>query len=250
MSVLARWCHRRRLVTLFAWLALLVGLGALSGTIGTKYNDTMSIPASESSKAMDLLKATMPASSGDSDTVVWHVTNGGSVTDPAVKDRMTRTLAQISQAPGVASVVSPYDPRGSAQVSKDGTIAYAQVNFAQSAHDVPKAEVTHVMDLANAGRTGGLDVQLGGQAISEAGRQMSGSSEIIGVFAALIILGLVFRSAWAAALPVVTGVAGVMSGILGIGAISHLVSISSTAPTLGALVGLGVGIDWTRRAAG
>jgi RND superfamily putative drug exporter len=244
MSVLARWCHRHRVVTVVLWLALLVGLGTVSSTAGTAYNDQMSIPASESSKAMDLLKGVMPAQSGDSDTVVWHVTGGGTVTDPAVKDRMTQTLDEISHAPGVASVGSPYDPRGASQISKDGTIAYAKVTFSQEARNIPKADVTHVMDIAKGARSSTVDVQLGGQAISEADRKMGNTTEMVGVLAALVILGFVFRSFAAATLPIITGVAGVATGILGIGAISHVVSISSTAPTLGTLVGLGVGIDY------
>jgi RND superfamily putative drug exporter len=54
---------------------------------------------------------------------VWHVTDGGKVTDPAVRDRMTQALTQISRAPGVASVAGPYDARGAAQISPDGTCA-------------------------------------------------------------------------------------------------------------------------------
>ncbi|MFL6109804.1 MAG: MMPL family transporter [Catenulispora sp.] len=245
MSVIARWCHRHRLVTLLAWLALIVGLGALTGAAGTKYNDTMSIPASESSQAMDLLKSAIPAASGDSDSVVWHTSGGAKVTDPAVQTTMTRTLDAISRAPGVASVTGPYDnPRGAAQINADQTIAYATVNFGQQARDVPKAEVQHVIDLAQAARGEHLQVELGGQAVSEAERSIGGSAELIGVVAALLVLALVFRSAGAAALPIVTGITGVVTGVLATGQLSRLVSISSTAPTLATLVGLGVGIDY------
>jgi RND superfamily putative drug exporter len=244
MSVLARWCHRHRLTTLFAWLALVVALVGLAGSAGTKYDDTLSIPASESSQAMDLLKAAMPTASGDSDTVVWHTSGSQRVTDPVVKTRMTQVLDQIAGAPGVASVTSPYGPRGATQISKDGTVAYASVTFAGQARDLPKAEVTHVVDLAEGARTDGLQVELGGQAISSATSSRGGSSEMIGVLAALIVLGLVFRSVGAASLPIVTGVVGVASGVLLTGQLSHAVSISSTAPTLAMLVGLGVGIDY------
>ena len=64
------------------------------------------------------------------------------------------------------------------------------------------------------------------------------------MLAALLVLGLVFRAAGAAVMPILTGVAGVVTGILGTGQLSHLFAISSTAPTLATLVGLGVGIDY------
>jgi RND superfamily putative drug exporter len=245
MSVIARWCHRRRLVTVLAWLALIIGLGALTGSAGTRYNDTLSIPASESSQALTLLKQTLPAQAGDSDQVVWHTSGGAKVTDPAVQQRMTDALNQIATSPGVAGVTSPYSgPRGAVQISKDQTTAYATINFAQEAHDIPNAEITHVIDVAQGARSGDLQVELGGQAISQADRKVGGAADLIGVVAALIVLGLVFRAIGAAVMPILTGVAGVITGILGVGQLSHLFSISSTAPTLATLVGLGVGIDY------
>jgi putative drug exporter of the RND superfamily len=99
--------------------------------------------------------------------------------------------------------------------------------------------VTHVIDLARGARTDGLQVELGGQAISEATSSRGGSSEMIGVLAALVVLGLVFRSVGAAALPILTGVVGVATGVLLTVQLSHAVGISSTAPTLAMLVGLG-----------
>ena len=243
MSVLARWCHRHRLVTVLLWVGLLVGLGAVSGAVGTKYSDSMSMPATESSKALDLLKADMPTAAGDTETVVWHTTNG-SVNDAATKERMAKALEAISTSPSVASVVSPYTPQGALQVSRDGTTAYAQVNFTENARDIPKADVDRVVDLAKEATTGGLDVQLGGQAVQNGESEMGGTSEIIGVVAALIVMTLVFRSLWAAALPILTAVAGVGTGVVGTGLLSHGMSIASVAPTLGVLVGLGVGIDY------
>ncbi|MEY9931176.1 RND superfamily putative drug exporter [Catenulispora sp. GP43] len=245
MSVIARWCHKRRLVTVLVWLALIIGLGALTGSAGTKYNDTMSIPASESSQAMDLLKQAMPASAGDTDQVVWHTSGGAKVTDADIQKRMTDALNQIATSPGVAGVTSPYSgPRGATQISKDQTTAYATVNFAQEAHDIPNAQITHVIDVAQGARAGNLQVELGGQAISQADRKVGGAADLIGVVAALIVLGLVFRAFGAAVMPILTGVAGVITGIMGTGQLSHLFSISSTAPTLATLVGLGVGIDY------
>jgi RND superfamily putative drug exporter len=243
MSVLARWCHRHRIVTVLLWLGLLVGLGAVSGAVGTKYSDSMSMPATESSRAMELLKGAMPAAAGDTDTVVWHTT-GGTVDDAAVKERMTRALDAIATSPSVASVVGPYSPQGAQQISKDGATAYAQVNFTGNARDIPKADVQHVIDLAKQARTAGLDVQLGGQAVQNTETVMGGASEIIGIVAALVVMTLVFRSLWAAALPILTAVAGVGTGVVGTGLLSHGMSIASVAPTLGVLVGLGVGIDY------
>ena len=46
-------------------------------------------------------------------------------------------LARVADAPGVASVISPYSARGAAQVSRDGQIAYATVVFDAQANSLP-----------------------------------------------------------------------------------------------------------------
>ncbi|MCJ0872613.1 MMPL family transporter [Streptomyces sp. AP-93] len=230
-------------MTVLLWVGLLVGLGAASTAAGTSYSDSMSLPDTESSKAMGLLQKSMPASSGDTETLVWQVADG-SVLDRTVKDHMNSTLQEISGAPGVASVISPYSQQGAAQISQDATIAYAQVNLDADADTADVAEVQHVVDLAESARTDGLDVQIGGGAVKNTTESTSATSELIGVAAALLVMGLVFRSAWAAALPILTGVAGVATGVMATGLASHAMSIASIAPTLAMLVGLGVGIDY------
>jgi RND superfamily putative drug exporter len=61
---------------------------------------------------------------------------------------------------------------------------------------------------------------------------------------ALIVLLLVFRSAWAAALPIVTGVIGVAVSSMAVLLLSHVITLSSVSLSLGAVIGLGVGIDY------
>jgi uncharacterized membrane protein YdfJ with MMPL/SSD domain len=65
-----------------------------------------------------------------------------------------------------------------------------------------------------------------------------------GVSDAFMILLLVFRAAWVAALPIITAIAGGGTGLLTVMLLSHAISIPSTALTLAALIGLGVGIDY------
>jgi RND superfamily putative drug exporter len=58
------------------------------------------------------------------------------------------------------------------------------------------------------------------------------------------LLLLVFRSVWAAFLPIAVGVVGGGVSTLAVYLLSHLVTLNSVAPELGALIGLGVGIDY------
>jgi RND superfamily putative drug exporter len=53
-----------------------------------------------------------------------------------------------------------------------------------------------------------------------------------------------FGSLFAMALPIATAVAGVGSGLMLMAPLSHLTSVTGIAPILGALIGLGVGVDY------
>src|SRR5580692_516188 len=119
MSALARWCVRHRFAVIAAWVLVLVGLSALAQAVKSDYNNSFSLPGTGSTTAQQLLAKAVPAQAGDSDTIVWQVSHG-TVRDPAVTTRMSAVLRQVATMPEVAAVVSPYGPRGAAQVSRDG----------------------------------------------------------------------------------------------------------------------------------
>jgi RND superfamily putative drug exporter len=243
MSALARWCYQHRLVVLGLWLALLVGLGAATATRGTSYSDDFNLPGTESTKALDLLQASSPQQAGDTAQIVIHSTDG-KITDSAVQQRVTPMLAEVAKLAHVEGVTSPYDKAGAAQVAQDGTIAYATVQFDGLAQDIPVDDVTKVIDTAQAADGSGVQIELGGQIISNATQAPPGGSEIFGILAAAIILFIAFGSLFASLMPIIVAIFGVGVGILAIGQISFGLTLSTIAPTLAALIGLGVGIDY------
>ena len=243
MPAIARWCFRHRFVVIAAWVLVLVGLGALSQAVKSDYNNSFSLPGTGSTTAQQLLAKAIPAQAGDSDTIVWQVSHG-TVRDAAVTTRMSGVLEQIATMPEVAAVVSPYGPHGAAQVSRDGRTAYATVNFAKQANNLAKADITRVIDAAEAARAPGLNVQLGGQAIEQTEQTPLGVSSTVGVLAAAVVLFIAFGSLLAMLLPIVTAIAGVGGGLMAITPLTHAINVVDFAPILGALIGLGVGIDY------
>jgi RND superfamily putative drug exporter len=145
-------------------------------------------------------------------------------------------LASVAKVEGVKGVISPFTAAGAKQVSADARTAYATVVFTSDSHEAAAAR------LAQAAASSQLDVQVGGAAFTKI--SPGGASEVIGILAALLILILVFRSIWAAVLPIITGVAGVGLSSLAVILLSHVITLPSVAPELGALIGLGVGIDY------
>src|SRR5580693_4794185 len=244
MAALARWCFQRRAWVLVGWLALLVILGAGGRAAGSAYSDTLTLPGTGSTAALHLEEQAFPGHAGDQDTIVWRAVGGGGVRAPAVRARIIAMLARVAAAPGVASVISPYSARGAAQVSRGGQIAYATVVFDAQANSLPATEVTRVVHLAEAARAPGLQVDLGGQAVENALRPSVGISAAVGVIAAAVVLFIAFGSLLAMLLPLAVAIAGLASGLMTVGLASHAVSIASIGPTLGVLIGLGVGIDY------
>ena len=243
MSAIARWCFRHRFAVIAAWVLVLVGLGALSQAVKSDYNNSFSLPGTGSTTAQQLLAKAIPAQAGDSDTIVWQVSHG-TVRDATVTTRMNSVLKQIATMPEVAAVVSPYGPHGAAQISRDGRTAYATVDFAKQANNLAKADITRVIDAAKAARAPGLNVQLGGQAIEQTEQTSLGVSSTVGVLAAAVVLFIAFGSLLATLLPIVTAIAGVGGGLMAIAPLTHAINVVDFAPILGALIGLGVGIDY------
>ncbi|MFE2109751.1 MMPL family transporter [Kitasatospora sp. NPDC059463] len=243
MSTLARWCYHHRFVVIIAWVGLLIGLALMSGAVKTAYDNSLSLPGTGSGKAQELLQRAAPSQAGDSDQIVWQVKEGA-VTDPAIEQRMSAMLNDVSHMPAVASVVSPYAEGGQIQVSQDKRTAYATVNFDEAADNLDKADIKRVIDAATAAQQPGLAVELGGKGITAAEETPASDASAIGIIAAAVILLIAFGSLLAMALPIVTAVAGVGSGMMLMAPLSHMMSVNGIAPILGALIGLGVGVDY------
>jgi RND superfamily putative drug exporter len=221
------------------WSFALVGLGGAVGGLGTAFTESTNVPSSESSTAYGLL-AQAGANLDEGDTtagnVVWQ-TDDGVVTDQAVAAPVQDVLARIADVPGVESVISPYDAAGAAQISRGGDIAYASLTLSEH------ADVEQITGLVDSLDSSSLQALTGGAAF-EPVISAGGGAEIAGVLGALVILLLVFRSMWAALLPVITGIVGVGVSALVVLLGSHVVDLPANTLTMGALIGLGVGIDY------
>ena len=80
----------------------------------------------------------------------------GMVTDSAVRAQVESMLAKVAVLPDVASVASPYGPRGAAQISRSGQIAFANVTMTTQAIKVPTAAAQRFVNTAKAGAGHGV----------------------------------------------------------------------------------------------
>lgn len=243
MKALARWSARHPLLVVLIWVLAIVGAQASSTLVGSDFRNSFTLPGTDSQAAVDLLEERFPEASGDVDTIVVS-TEDGSVTDPTVQGRVQDALEDVAAIDSVTAVRSPYAPAGAAQVSADETVAYATVQYDRAAIEVPRADLEAVVDLVEEIDGDGLNAAVGGQGVATLSHPEVGKGELIGVgFAALILL-LAFRSPIAMFMPIASAAAalGVSTGVVRLA--SNFTTIADVAPTLGVLLGLGVGIDY------
>jgi RND superfamily putative drug exporter len=242
LAHLAAWCYDHRRRVLLFWIGLLVVVTAGSFLVGSAYQDRFTGINSESKQAQDLLKARFPARAGDTADVV--VRTNAPVTSPANQAAFTALVGQLRGLPHVAAVTSPFDPGGQAQISSDGHIAFAQVQFDKQSSDLAKADIQTVINTAESARAPGFQVELGGAPIRRVLAPQPGSTEFIGVGAAVIILLIAFGSVIAMGLPIMTALFGIGIGFGVVAFMSHTLVVPSFGPELAAMIGLGVGIDY------
>ncbi|MEN3282974.1 MAG: putative drug exporter of the superfamily [Solirubrobacteraceae bacterium] len=243
MRALARWSFTHRRIVLAMWLLVVIGLSAIHGAAGSDYKDSFKLSGTQSSDALALLQQASPQASGDSDRIVIATDGAKSVTDPAVRSRVSAMLGDVAKLPRVGAVASPYTSGGRAQISKDGKVAYATVTFDAEANDLPVGAIKRVIATAKRVAGGGVRVELGGQAIEAANQQGVGGTGF-GFLAAAIVLFLVFGSLLGMLLPLVVAGFALGTGVATIGLLSHVITMASFSSELSLLIGLGVGVDY------
>jgi RND superfamily putative drug exporter len=219
-------------------VAVLAAVTLGSQAAGSAYKNDFSLPGTDSQAATDLYTQHGSAQAGDSVEIVLKDGQGIAGRKAAVEEM----LAEVKGLPSVADVRSPY--ADASAVSKDGTIGYATVTLDGKAEAVPKEDVTAIIDTAESAEADGLQVEVGGDAVRGAEEKGSPTAELAGIVAAVIILGLLFGSVVAAAVPLITALFAVGAAIGLIGLASHVFTIADFTPPITMLVGLGVGVDY------
>ena len=222
--------------TILAWVAVVMVAFGLANALGGTTRDDYDIPDARAQVGIELLRDHVPHGGGATAQVVVHDREG----DPlaaADLDALQRRLGEIEHV----SSVSP--PR----LSSDTATALVTV-----AYDVPvtdpdvvgKAGYQPLEEAVAPLLDAGLQAELGGELPGGAESQMKGTGELAGVIAALALLVIAFGSVVAAGLPLVVALMGLAVGSAGVTLLAATMDVSTAAPTVATMVGLGVGIDY------
>jgi uncharacterized membrane protein YdfJ with MMPL/SSD domain len=230
-------------VFILLWIVAVAIFLALYHAAGSNTSNNLNLPGTDSQAATDLLEDQFPPQQNGKNPIVFRATKG-KVTDASNKQAIEQSYKNIKALPHFYSAVDPFSQEGQAQISKDRKTAFIAVLL-----DVPNSEITEelaqsYLDAAEPARKAGMKVAASGQIGSELSEPETESSEVVGLTAAMVILAFTFGTLVAMGMPILSAVLGLAVGLSLIGLLGHLTTVPTIAPTLGTMIGLGVGIDY------
>ena len=251
-GALARWTrmcttHPWRVVA--AWVGIAVVLVTLVATIGGQLRDEFSIPGSDTQKATDLIKSQFAAEQGGVLNIVFAAPEGERLDTPERKAAIESAIATLRSdkfkpKDGKAGLVSVGDPFSKDTFAKNGRIAYAEAQFDQTIEDADRDQVVAVEDAVRAAvEPAGVTVEYNGEAEFPPIKQ--GTSELLGILAAIVVLLVVFRTFVAMLIPIMLAIIALATAFMLLFILAGQTDINTVTPILVSMIGLGVGIDYS-----
>src|SRR5215831_4029141 len=232
---------RKHWIFIIAWVVILGGLLDLKHAFGGEFSNNYTISGSNSADGLNVLNSTFPQQGGYGGQIVFHAKSG---TVAAQQSAVNQSVSNVSKLPDVTKAVSPFASSNSGTVSKDGTIAYANVSWNVNPNSLDTSYLNKLNNAVAPATKAGLQVAYGAGA-GEIGQKTSDlKSEVIGLACALLLLLAMFGSLIAAAIPLVAALFSVLSGLALLGLLARLITFPTTAPTIATLLGLGVAVDY------
>nr|WP_296764832.1 MMPL family transporter [Rhodococcus sp. (in: high G+C Gram-positive bacteria)] len=280
---IGKFAYRRKGIVLGLWLAILILAGVGAATLSGPTANSFSIPGTPAQAALDLQSerfgGTEDPLSAVSAQYVFKAPDGQSLDTPAFTAAIDATIADIDKIDDVDAAAKPGGAKpltnpvaGNTAIvdqynkvaEEDGTAPdVAAANAAALSPlsptgnigtlDVPiSVELADVTDelrsdldaAAQPARDAGLTVELGGS-VAQSAAPPGGSSELVGLAVAAVVMLIMFGSAAAASLPLITAIVGIGVSSLAITTASGFADLSTFTPVLAIMIGLAVAIDYS-----
>jgi len=221
-------------------ILILLVIAIIAMNLGSNFSEDMSIPGSESEKALHLIKKEFPSNTSQVQ-LVFNAPENKTLDSEEINNVITDTLKVIKEKDSyIVSVASPLEL---GNINKDKNIGYAIVTYNVAADKVSEKSKKNIIENIENIRDAGIQTELSGD-VSFSEMEIGGITEVIGVIVAFVILAITFISLLAAGLPIITAVIGLATGIFLIMIGTNYLDITSVSITLAAMLGLAVGIDY------
>jgi putative drug exporter of the RND superfamily len=245
----ARFCATHPWRVVIGWVGIIAVLIGLVATVGGSLRDEFEIPGSDTQRATDLIESKFASEQGAVLNIVFAAPAGQRLDTPERKAAIEKAIALIQTAPytptadkaGIESAGDPFSPD---TFSDDGRIAYSEAQFDQTIEDKDRDAVVAVEDaVRDAVAPVGVTVEYNGEA--EFPPLEQGTSELLGLLAAIIVLIVVFRTFVAMIIPIALALTALFTAFLLLFILAGLTDINTITPILVSMIGLGVGIDYS-----
>jgi RND superfamily putative drug exporter len=232
---------RRHWIVIIAWVIVLGALLGLKNSYSAEYVNNYTVSGSDSATGLNVLNKTFPQQGGYGGQIVFHAPQGSLSADQSA---VNQSVTNVSKLPDVIKAVSPFASSNTGMVAKDGTIAYATVAWSVNPNSLDNSYLDRLNAAVAPATKAGLQVDYGAGAGQIGSSSNDLTSEAIGLALALVLLLLMFGSLMTAAIPLVSAIFSVLSGLALLGLLAHAVTFPTTAPTIATLLGLGVAVDY------
>jgi RND superfamily putative drug exporter len=248
MSSLTRWvlAHRWIVVALWIVLAGISGANVARATAALTYD--FSVPG-HSGYETDAHIVRLYGNGGDTNPVVpvIHLPPGVTATQPAIRAQLARAFAAVARALPEARVVSFASTGNRAFVSADGRTTFGLV-YAYGAPSGPPAGLAATQRALAHVTIAGERFQVTGTGALQTSPSSNGvgvlGETLLGSIGALLVLLFVFRSGLAV-LPFLMAAVSVPTTFMLVWALTTVMDVSFIVEFLVAIIGLGVGIDYS-----
>jgi putative drug exporter of the RND superfamily len=237
LSRLGELSAKRPWRVLITFIASIVVLGGVAGAVGAGFTTEVRLGNTDSQRATDLLISEFPQASGDSATLVFYsdVTEG--VTDPEIQTQLLDTFDEISNQLDV-NTITPM------QVSEDKSTGFVNVVFDMPAADLSAEHLNRLEVAVEQVHELGVETSMRGPVVDRWRDREPPVGEFLGIFAAFILITLLFRSFTATMVTIGAALIGLILGNTVLAVVSGFTDIPSVAPTIAIMLGLGAGIDY------
>ncbi|MCX5207795.1 MMPL family transporter [Kitasatospora sp. NBC_00240] len=235
-----RWCARHAWRVLAVWAVLLAGLAVADHAWGGDYADSFSLPGTGAQTGADLLRAHSSGAAGVSAPIVIGAGSGALSGHRAA---IEAAVGDLGRLPDVLSVSDPLTTPGA--LSANGSAGIVTVHFTANPAGFGDTYLARLDSAVRPLLADHLTVEYGaplGQLAAP--KAADRASEAIGLAVAVLVLLVGFGSVAATGLPLLTAVVGLAAGLGALGLLAARVDFAQSAPTLAAMMGLGVGIDY------
>lgn len=239
---LGNWAGSNSKKVIFSSILFIAVLAGITISMGTAFNEDVSIPGTESEKAMKVLEDEFTDGEQAGQVyIVMKAQKNETLESEENNAAINKMLNEIKKDKNVVSVATPTEL---GNINLDKQIGYAVVTYDSSAADVSEKSKERIEDSLKILQDQGLQTGLGGTVQFEVTKAGGGPGEILGVCIAYAILALTFASFLVAGMPILTALIGLGFGILLILLGTNYFDISSISLTLAGMLGLAVGIDY------